>query len=597
MNAILGRMHGFAAKAVIMSFFLVMTACIGCREGGKPSSSSAGDAKFQQLSENFLKGYLAWRPELSVSLGFHEYDGIPSDFSKESLGHELARLKSYDQMLNGFDTTSLSPGMLFDLRILHNGIKNEIFNFEEMESYTKNPMTYAGAVDVSIYIKRNFAPLEQRVRSILAIEKNVPVMLADARSNLADALPKPYVETAIQIANGAADFLGEDLLTALKDVKNDSLMAVFNPVNAKAIAEFKSFAAYLQKEKLPKAHNHYALGKEKYQKMLLYGEDISMPAEKILEIGLADLEREENAFTAAAKIIDPNKMPVEVYHDIQKEHPTAGNLIPDIKRNVDAIRQFVIDQDIITIPSQAHVLVEETPQFSRSTSTASMNSPGPFEQKATEAYYYITPVDPKWTAKQKEDWLSQFDKYTADIITIHEVYPGHYTNFLHMNASSATKIEKIFASYAFVEGWAHYTEKMMVDQGYGNTGDPIKAAKYRLAQSSEALLRLCRLCVSIKMHCNGMSVDEATKFFMDNWHNGEKPSRQEALRGTFDPSYLYYTLGKLQMLKLRKDYQEQEGSNFSLKKFHDQVLENGMPPIQLLREKYLKNKNIWGDIL
>jgi hypothetical protein len=331
--------------------------------------------------------------------------------------------------------------------------------------------------------------------------------------------------------------------------------------------------------------------------MLLYGEDISMPAGKILEIGMAELAKEEAVFAAAAKVIDPVKDPIDVYHAIQKEHPTPASLIPDITKHVSAIRQFLFDKNIVTVPSGDHVFVEETPQYARSTSTASMNTPGPFEKKATEAYYYVTPVDTKWTAKQKEDWLSQFDTYTADIITIHEVYPGHYVNFLHINASAATTIEKIFTSYAFTEGWAHYTEKMMVDEGYGGAGDKITAAKYRLAQSSEALLRLCRLCVSIKMHCNGMTVDEATKFFMENWHNGEKPSRQEALRGTFDPGYLYYTLGKLQILKLRKDYQEQEGDRFSLRKFHDAVLESGNPPIQLLREKYLHDKQKWGEIL
>ena len=584
-------------KKFIILFVVLTTTFVSCRESGKTSSSAIGDAKFQQLSEDFLAGYLAWRPELSVNLGFHEYDGKTSDLSKESLVNELTRLKSYNQMLNKFDTTSLSHRMFYDFRILQCGIKNEIFNFEEMESYTKNPMTYAGAMDVNIYIKRNFAPLKDRLKSIIAIEKEAPIIFAVAKSNLVDSLAKPYVETAIQIAKGSADFLNSDLKVALKEFEKDSLMAVFETTNNKAISELKAFIEYLEKEKLPKANNNYALGREKYRKMLLYGEDISMPSEKILEIGLAELEREKDVFNATAKIIDPNKKPVEVYQNLQKEHPTSDNLIPDIKKNVEAIRQFLIDKKIVTIPSEARVKVEETPKYARSTSTASMDTPGPFEKKATEAYYYITPVDTAWTAKQKEDWLSMFDYFTTDLATIHEVYPGHYIQFTHLNASSATKIEKIFGSYAFIEGWAHYTEKMLIDEGFGNIGDPTRAAKYRLAQSGEALLRLCRLCVSIKMHCESMSVDDATKFFMDNWYHGEKPSRQEAIRGTFDPGYLYYTFGKLQILKLRKDYKKQEGDNFSLQKFHDLVLENGMPPIQILREKLLKDKNIWGDIL
>jgi uncharacterized protein (DUF885 family) len=466
-----------------------------------------------------------------------------------------------------------------------------------MESYTKNPMTYAGIMDVNIYIKRNFAPLEERLKSLIAIENETPTIFAAAKSNLADSLPEPYIKTAIQIANGSADFLENDLIIALKEVKNDSLMTSFETANKKAISELKAFAEYLEKEKLPKAKNNYMLGREKYQKMLLYGEDISMSPEKILEIGLAELGREKDVFNATAKIINPNKRPVEVYQDLQKEHPTSDSLITVVKKNVEAIRQFLIDKKIITIPSEVRIQVKEMPKFARSTATAGLDPSMPFEMKATEAYYYITPVDPTWTSKQKEDWLSMFDYYTTDITTFHEVYPGHYIQFLHLKASSATKIEKIFMSYAFVEGWAHYSEKMMLDEEYGNTGDAVRAARYRLAQSDAALLRLCRLCVSIKMHCEGMSVDDATKFFMDNWYQGEKPSRQEAIRGTYDPGYLFYSLGKLQMLKLREDYQKQEGANFSLQKFHDQLLDNGMPPIRLLRERLLKDKTIWDKIL
>jgi uncharacterized protein (DUF885 family) len=374
-------------------------------------------------------------------------------------------------------------------------------------------------------------------------------------------------------------------------------MASFNTANKMAVDQVNAFAEYLKKEKLPKAHNHYALGEEKYKKMLLYSENITMSPDSILAIGLAELQKEQNVFNTAAKIIDPNKKPVDVYHNMQKEHPTAESLIPDAKKNLQAIKEFLAAKKIVTMPSEVPVQIKETPEYARATSTASMDTPGPFEKKATEAFYYITPVDPSWTAKQKEDWLSSFDYYTTDNVTIHEVYPGHYTQFLHLNASSATKIEKIFGSYAFIEGWAHYCEKMMADEGYGHNGDSVRAAKFRLAQSGDALLRLCRLCVSIKTHCQNMTVDSATKFFMDNWYQGDKPSRQEAIRGTFDPGYLFYTIGKLEILKLRDDYQKQEGSNFSLQKFHDLVLDHGMPPIALLREVMLKDKGTWNEIL
>jgi len=555
------------------------------------------DSTFEKLSEEYLKGYLDWRPSSGVELGLHEYDGKTTDYSKASIAAEVARLKDYDAKLAALDSASLSIKTYYDWKLLGSSIKNELFSFEDLKVYTKNPITYARAVNVNIYIKRNFAPLEQQIKSIIAIENQVPKMYEDAKANLQDTLAIPHTQLAIAIARGAASFLEIDLLVALKDVKNDSLMKEFNTANKKAIAAINDFASYLEKEKLPKANNEYAIGKENYQKMLLFGEDITLSADTILAIGVKELQKEQASFNTAAKIINPNKKPIDVYNDLQKEHPTAESLIPDARKNLEAIRQFMIDNKIVTIPSEVRVKLEETPPYARATSTASMDTPGPFETKATEAYYYITPIDPKWTPTQQEEWLAQFNFYTTDIVSIHEAYPGHYTQFLHLNASGASKIQKIFGSYAFTEGWAHYTEKIIIDAGYGNTGDPIQAAKYRMAQSGDALLRICRLIASINMHCKGMKVDEATKFFMDNWYQGEKPSEQEALRGTYDPGYLFYTLGKLQILKLQEDYKKQEGENYSLQKFNDAMLDNGMPPIQIMRELLLKDKKSWSKIL
>ncbi|HEY8927625.1 MAG TPA: DUF885 domain-containing protein [Mucilaginibacter sp.] len=582
------------------SFFLIpIVLLFACEQKPQTVSTApvSGDTAFQKLADDYLTGYLAWRPATGTALGYHQYDGKTTDYSKESLGKELGRLKDFDQRMAATDTASLSAKAFYDFRILRSAIKNEIFNFEDMGTYDKSPMTYANAVDVSIYVKRDFASLENRLKSIIALEKSMPAVFTAAKINLKDTLAKPYVETAIQIAHGVTDFLGGDLKIALKDVKNDSLMKVFAISNKTAITALNGYADWLQKTKLPKANNKYAIGKASYKKMLLYSEGLTLEPEKILAIGLAELKKEQAVFNAAAKTINPHKKPVEVYQDLQKEHPTAANLIPEVRKNVEAIKQFLTDKNIVSVPGPINLKVEETPQFARATSTASNDDPGPFETKATEAFYYVTPVDPKWTDKQKEDWLRQFDYYTTDNITIHEAYPGHYVQFLHLNASDATRIEKIFGSYAFTEGWAHYCEKMMADEGYGHNGDTVRAAKYRLTQSGDALLRLCRLCVSIKTHCQGMKLNDATKFFMDNWYQGEKPSYQEALRGTFDPGYLFYTIGKLELLKLRADYEKQEGANFSLKKFHDQVLDHGAPQVRLLREVMLKDKKSWGDVM
>lgn len=579
--------------------FLGIFICLatGCHQSRTMKTEKySGDQQFQKLSEEFLTGYFNWRPQLAVALGIHDYDGMVTDFSKASIRDENERLRKYDRLFADFDSVSLQPALYYDLRILQAGIRNELFTFEDMGSYTKNPMLYAGAPDVSIYIKRDFAPLEDRLKSIISIERKAPDIFQRARTNLEDSLARPYVETAVEIARGAADFLQHDLVKALGGIKNDSLMKAFMNSNHTAAEELNSFANYLEKEKLPKAHDHFALGKEKYTRMLS-NEYIDLSPEKVLAIGMSELNRQQEIFDSAARVIDPHKKPVDVYQEIKKEHPTAQSLIPDARRDLEMIRQFIVDKHIVDIPSSVRVTVQETPPYARSTSTASMDTPGPFEKKATAAYYYITPVDPSWSPRQKEDWLSMFDYYTTDNVSVHEAYPGHYIQFLHLNASPATRIEKVFGSYAFIEGWAHYCEEMMVNEGFGNPGDPVKAAKYRLAQTGDALLRICRLCVSIRMHCEGMTVDEATRFFMKNWHQGEKPSQQEAIRGTFDPGYLYYSLGKLEIMKLRSDYRKQEGDNFSLSAFHNRMLDHGMPPIRLLREVLLKDKNQWNEIL
>jgi uncharacterized protein (DUF885 family) len=557
---------------------------------------TAADSLVKVLADDFLNGYLQRNPQSAVALGFHEFDGKLEVMTKTAIAEELAFYNGIEKKLLAIDTAQLSRASYFDYRLMQAELRNLYFSMVEQDAHHRNPMDYAGALSLDIYIKRNFAPLEERVKSIIRIEKEAPAIFKAARENLRDSLAKPFVETAIEIAKGSAEFLKGDLLVALNDVKNDSLMKAFRVANTQAIAELESFAKYLEKEKLPKAHTRYALGKAKYQKML-DAEFIALPPEKILEIGLRELKKEQTIFAETARRIDTTKPAIEVFKAIQKDHPTAENLIADTKRNLEAIRTFLVKRKIITIPSEERVRVEETPQFARATSFASMDTPGPFETKATEAYYYVTPVEKNWTPKKKEEWLTAFNYYTTDVVSIHEAYPGHYFQFLHLNKSSASKLQKIFSSYAFVKGWAHYTEQMVLDEGFGADTSALVGAKYRLAQSDEALLRLCRLCVSVKTHCDGMSIDDATKFFMENCYYEEAAARAEATRGTYDPGYCFYTLGKLQLLKLREDYKRQQGSSYSLQKFNDEVVAYGMPPVRLLREKLLRDKRLWNDIL
>jgi len=577
----------------LVAALCLLSGCADIEQSSKPSVGRA-DAAFQQLAEDYLAGYLAWRPQTGTSLGFHQYDGKATDYSKESLAAELRRLKSFEERLAKLNPQELSGGSDYDYRILLNAIRREIFGFEQMRLYTQNPMTYAGALDVNIYIKRDFAPKTERVRSVIAILNQAPKIVGAARKNLDESLPRPMIETAIEQANGSADFLGKDLADALKDLPDEKLLADFHAANELAIREMRAYATFLKEQKMPKANDDFALGRQNYVQLLSMDEMLTLSPEQLLEIGMRELRAHQKAFAEAARQIDSSKPPIEVFKAVQKDHPGEKNLIPDTARDLDAIRQFVIDRRVVRIPSLVRAIVTETPQFMRATTFASMDTPGPFETKATEAYYYVTPVEPDWPKEQKEEWLTAFNYYTTDIVSIHEAYPGHYVQFLHLNASPATKLEKILNSYAFVEGWAHYCEQMLVDEGYGAaSADPVRAAKFRLAQADEALLRVCRLCVSIKMHCQGMTVDEATKFFQDNCYYEAKPARQEAIRGTFDPEYLFYTVGKLEILKLREDYRRQEGAAFSIEKFHDEVLRHGAPPVRLLREVMLKDRSDW----
>jgi uncharacterized protein (DUF885 family) len=589
------RFNGFLFPFVMILALLLASAVF---------AAQTQDAEFEGVAEEYVKTYLAAHPLHGTALGFHEYDGKISDYSRLALDAELSRLRRFDDRLAKFDPAKLSPRQSIDFRILQAAVKRELFEMQDMSVFERNPMVYARAGDVNVYIKRNFAPLEDRVRSLVAIESQIPNILIAARTNLDEKLPKPFVELAIQIAKGSADFLKKDLVAAVSGVKDEQLRVAFQTANRKAANALSDYATWLEREKLPKVTLDFALGEEKFARFLAQTELVNLPPQKVLEIGMAQLKAEQEAFAEAAKKIDPNKPAIEVFKQIQSEHPASDKLIPDIAKDLDKLRKYVASRRLVGIPSEVRAKVKETPQYLRATSFASMDTPGPFEKRATEAYYYVTPTEEDWPEQEKEEWLTAFNYYTSDVVSIHEVYPGHYVQFLHLNASTASKVEKIFGSYAFIEGWAHYCEKMMIDEGFGGPSnsspsedDAKRAAKYRMAQADEALLRLCRLCVSIKVHTQNMSIDEATKFFRDNCYYEQKPARQEAMRATFDPGYLNYTLGKLQILKLRDDYKAQQGDDFSLQKFHNELLSHGMPPIRLLREIMLKDQSKWDQVL
>ncbi|MDI9858808.1 DUF885 domain-containing protein [Flectobacillus roseus] len=544
------------------------------------------DQRFEKVSSEFIENYLTGHPTVAVAQGYHQFDGKLPDFSKEGIDKEATHLNEFLAKFESLDTTKLSQNNLIDYYLLVSQVKNSLHKYNVLH-IAERPLTYLGVIDLTPYVKRNYASIDQRAKAVIHFEKQLPNFLVTAKQNMTSINYKEEVELSIGAFRSTAEYVEKDIPKAFEKVYQKNLkdsLAYSTKIASRAL---RGFADYLQKHTLPRAHGKYAIGRRNYIKMLQYNELLDTTPEEILKIGLKKLKEEQREFAEAAKVIDSTKTPQEVFKMIQKEHPKADSLVSFTKNKCEEIRQFLIDHRIITIPSEVRAKVVKTPAFMVG-ATAAMDTPGPFEKaEASEAYYYVTPPSDKWTSAQKEEWLTLFNKYSTEVISIHEAYPGHYVQFLHLNASSVSRARKLFGSYAFVEGWAHYTEQMMLEEGYGKSEDPKVMAKYKMAQLSESLLRLCRLVVSIKEHTAGWSVKEGTKFFMANCYYEEKPAYEEALRGTFDPGYLSYSLGKLQLLALREDVKKRQGKYFSLRKFHDQATDNGMLPIQLLRKVML----------
>src|ERR1043166_8197793 len=405
--------NGSALRKTLLLLLILLTVLL---HAASNFAAQTDDAEYDAVAEEYIKTYLTAHPLEGTALGLHEYDGKISDYSRLALDAELSRLRRFDDRLAKFDPAKLSPRQSIDLRILQAAVKRELFEMQDMSVFERNPMVYARAGDVNVYIKRNFAPLEDRVRSVVAIESQIPNILIAARTNLDEKLSKPFVELAIQIARGSVDFLKKDLVAALSGLKDEQLRVGFQAANRKAANALGDYATWLEREKLPKATLDFALGEEKFGRFLAQTELVDFPPQKILEIGTAQLKAEQQAFVDAAKKIDPNKPAIEVFKQIQSEHPASDKLIPDISKDLDKLRKYVVGRRLVGIPSEIRAKVKETPEYLRATSFASMDTPGPFEKRATEAYYYVTPTEHDWPEKEKEEWLTAFNYYTSDVV-------------------------------------------------------------------------------------------------------------------------------------------------------------------------------------
>ncbi len=540
-------------------------------------------SEFARFADDHFAARFALHPVEGTAAGLHQYDDQVDDLSKARVEARIADLARLLARLGTLDPAKLPFDDAIDARVLDGQIRAELLDLQVLRAWETNPMTYAGlpgsAVDA--LMKRDFAPAAQRLRSVIARERALPAAFDAARANLKNP-PKEFTDLALRMAKGSVGFFESSVASWAKTAAagDDALLAEFGAANTRLVAATKDFAHWLETDLKPRSQGVYAIGAEAFLAKLKYEELVEIPLPELLARGEAQLARDYAAFVATARQIDPAKAPAEVMKDLSRDHPTANDLIPSVRRSLEASRTFVAEHQLVTLPSEAVPLVEETPPYARSGSFASMDTPGPFETAATAAYYYVTPVEPDWDAQHADEHLSLYNPPVVAIINVHEAFPGHFLQFLYA-PKFPTKTRKLVACGTNVEGWAHYCEQMMVDQGFGN-GDP----KIRLAQLQEALLRDCRYVVGIKLHTQGLTVEDGARIFVDRAFQEPANAYEESRRGAYNPTYLYYTLGKLQIQELAAAYQAKTGRD--LRAFHDAFIVQGGLPIALMHHILLR---------
>jgi uncharacterized protein (DUF885 family) len=541
-------------------------------------------ASLDGLVEKYFDFYLAFHPSEATAQGIHQYDAKLEDYSAAARQKEISGLKDFLAKFESLDAAKLPSEVAADREWIISSIHSNLLELESVQMWRKDPDRYSGALTNSIFVimKRNYAPAEDRLRSVIERERKFPAALDESKKNLTE-VPKIYVEIAIEQLPDEIDFFRRDVPDAFSSVRDSKLLAEFKTANQGAIAAFESFQKYLKDSILPHANGEFRLGAENYRKKLLYDEMVDIPLDRLLQIGYDDLHRNQEALKKVAAQMDPKRSPEEVVAELQNQHPAPDQLLQSFHDTFTGLTQFIRDKQIITIPAGTPPTLEPTPPFMRATTEASMDTPGPYETRDRKAFFNVTTPDPNWDAKQTEEWMKTFNYSEIPGTAIHEVYPGHFVQFLWID-QVPSKVRKLIYSGTNAEGWAHYCEQMMLDEGYGD-GDP----KLRLGQLDDALLRNARYIVGIQMHTGNMSLDEARQFFVKEGFQTAAVADVETKRGTSDPTYLMYTLGKLQILKLREDYHKMRGSDFSLLEFHDRLMKQGGVPIRIIRKTMLDN--------
>jgi uncharacterized protein (DUF885 family) len=579
----------------LIPLFALLLAGLSAQAQHKQAESSAAnnDKVFELLAEQYFdKVYFKFAPSQGTAAGFHQYDNLLEDYSRSSINSQIAALKEFQKVLAKIDPLQLSPAVRVDHALVLNDINARLLSLEQIRAWEKNPDVYSSGITNSIFLimARTFAPADHRLKSVIAREKQAPAVFQAARQNLKNP-PPIYVDIALEQIPGLISFFQNDVPAAFKDVKDQALLAEFRAGNQKVMDELKSYGQWIEKDLKPQAHGDFRLGADNFSKKLLYDEDVDIPLDRLLEIGMANLRLNQQAFKDTAAKVDPSKTPQQILEELEKDHPTPDKLLQTFRDTLGGLKDFLAQHHIVKLPSEVLPIVQETPPFARALTFASMDTPGPFEKVAKEAFFNVTLPESSWKPEQVEEHMEGFNRGTIISTAVHEVYPGHYTQFLWV-PYAPSKVRKLLGCSSNAEGWAHYSEQMMLDEGYGRTpgvdqDHDTAFLKLRLGQLQDALLRNARFIVGIQMHTGKMTFDEGVAFFEKEGYQSHMNGLRETKRGTSDPTYLYYTLGKLEILKLRDDYKKKVGAGFSLENFHNELLKQGFPPIKLLRQRML----------
>jgi uncharacterized protein (DUF885 family) len=539
---------------------------------------------------HFVDEYLTYlyeaHPTMATFDGVHVHDDLLEDLGRQAIDAQIRELSGFARRLAAIDPQRLTELERLERPALEASIRARLFELESVRTWERSLQSYSEVLATSLAGQALFeyAPLAERARRVLSKLRQAPRLMQAARDNIKDP-PGIFVKLGLESLRGTLRFIDDDLPRAFGALDDLHVLGDLADAATEASAAISSCIDHFEREVAPRARGSFRLGRERFTQKFQLEEGLTADIDQLLGIAMRELASTQEEFQRVASRIDGGDS-VQVWRATKAKHPAAGELVSVAQRQIAELEEFITRQGLITIPDGAPVSVAPTPRFYRWTA-ASMWTPGPFEAKPLRAVYYITDVDPAWPADRQDEHLRDFNYGALWAISIHEVFPGHFLHYQHLRQIDS-KLRKsiLFSSSAFVEGWAHYCEQMMVDEGFRRADTSI-----RLGQLAEALIRLCRTVVGIRLHCEDMSVEQAVRFFRDEAFLEEAGARREAERGTFDPAYILYSAGKLMLLKLRSDYKALAGAKYSLRGFHDTLLSHGSVPLWLHRALMLGEEN------